>query len=92
MLDRRLLGWGLFFILVGAIPLATRAGLIDPELVSRWPSLWPLLLVAWGLGLLLRRTPVEWIGGALSVIRVRADGRRRARVRLRGPAGHVRVR
>lgn len=67
MLDRRLLGWGLFFILVGAIPLATRAGLIDSAVVGRWPSLWPLLLVAWGVGLLLQRTPLEWIGGALSV-------------------------
>jgi hypothetical protein len=65
-LDRRLLGWGLFFILVGAIPLATRAGLLDPAIVGRWPSLWPLLLIGWGLGLLLRRTPVEWIGGALT--------------------------
>ena len=67
MLDRRLLGWGVFFILVGAIPLATRAGLLDQAVVGRWPSLWPLLLVAWGVGLLLRRTPLEWIGGALSV-------------------------
>lgn len=67
MLDRRLLGWGLFFILVGAVPLSTRAGLVDPAIVSRWPSLWPLLLVAWGVGLLLRRTRLEWIGGGLSV-------------------------
>ena len=25
-IDRRLLGWGVFFILVGAIPLAVRGG------------------------------------------------------------------
>lgn len=66
--DRRLLGWGAFLILVGAVPLAVRAGLVDEQLVADWPSLWPLLLVAWGLGLLLRRTPIEWIGGALSAI------------------------
>ena len=66
--DRRLLGWGLFFIIVGAIPLATRAGALDPELVGKWPSLWPLLLIGWGLGLLLRRTPVEWVGGAVAAI------------------------
>jgi LiaF transmembrane domain len=64
--DRRLLGWGLFFILVGAIPLATRFGYLDPAIVGRWPSLWPLLLVGWGLGLLLRRTPIDWIGGAIA--------------------------
>lgn len=66
--DRRLLGWGAFFILVGAISLALRFGLIEEQLVARWPSLWPLLLIAWGLGLLLRRTPIKWIGGALSAI------------------------
>ncbi|HET9852021.1 MAG TPA: hypothetical protein VFP56_05885 [Candidatus Limnocylindrales bacterium] len=67
-IDRRLLGWGMFFIIVGAIPLATRAGLLDPELVGQWPSLWPLLLIGWGFGLLLRRTPVEWIGGAIAAV------------------------
>lgn len=67
-IDRRLLGWGLFFIIVGAIPLATRAGYLDRELVGHWPSLWPLLLIGWGLGLLLRRTPIEWLGGAVAAI------------------------
>ncbi len=67
-IDRRLLGWGLFFILVGAIPLATRAGYLDPELVGRWPTLWPLLLIGWGVGLLLRGTPVDWIGGGIAAI------------------------
>ena len=67
-IDRRLLGWGLFFILVGAIPLATRAGYLDPELVGRWPTLWPLLLIGWGIGLLLRGTPIDWIGGGIAAV------------------------
>jgi hypothetical protein len=67
-IDRRLLGWGLFFILVGGIPLAVRANVLERELVGQWPLLWPLLLIAWGVGLLLRRTPVEWIGGAAAAI------------------------
>jgi hypothetical protein len=67
-LDRRLLGWGIFFILVGAIPLATRAGALDPAIMRAWPSLWPLLLIGWGIGLLLRRTPVEWLGGAITAV------------------------
>ena len=66
--DRRLLGWGLFFILVGAIPLATRAGVLDPELVGRWPTLWPLLLIGWGIGLLLRGSPIDWVGGGISAV------------------------
>lgn len=66
--DRRLLGWGCFFILLGGIPLATRSGLLDQQSVAQWPLLWPVLLIAWGAGLLLRRTPIEWLGGALAVV------------------------
>ena len=67
-IDRRLLGWGLFFIIAGAIPLAARFGALDPALVRGWFSLWPLLLVGWGIGLLLRRTPIEWLGGAVVAV------------------------
>jgi hypothetical protein len=67
-IDRRLLGWGAFFILVGGIPLAVRAGILDESLVSQWGQLWPLLLIGWGIGLLLRSTPVDWLGGALVAI------------------------
>lgn len=67
-IDRRLLGWGVFFILLGAIPLAVRAGYLAEEQVSNWLSLWPILLIGWGLGLLLRRTPIEWIGGGVTAL------------------------
>ena len=67
-IDRRLLGWGLFFIIAGSIPLLTRAGYLEANLVGRWPTLWPTLLIAWGLGLLLRRTPIEWVGGGITAI------------------------
>ena len=67
-LDRRLLGWGLFFILVGGIPLAIRAGVLDEALIADWPRLWPLLLIGWGVGLLLRNTPIDWIGGGITAI------------------------
>lgn len=66
-IDRRLLGWGLFLIIVGAIPLLVRGGYLDRDVIRDWPSLWPLLLIGWGLGLLLRRTPGELIGSAISV-------------------------
>jgi hypothetical protein len=66
--DRRLLGWGLFFIIVGAIPLLVRAGYLNVDQVRTWPTLWPILLIAWGLGLLLRRTPGEVLANALSVV------------------------
>jgi hypothetical protein len=67
-LDRRLVGWGLFFILLGAVPLLVRAGVIDGEAAGRWLLLWPLLLVGWGLGLVLRRTSIDWIGGAVTAV------------------------
>jgi hypothetical protein len=67
-IDRRLLGWGVFFVLTGAIPLAVRGGYLDEAQVSSWFLLWPLLLVGWGLGLLLRRTPIDWIGGAMAAV------------------------
>jgi hypothetical protein len=66
--DRRLLGWGLFFVLLGAVPLAVRAGLLSTDLVGRWPLLWPFLLIGWGLGLLLRARPGAWIGGLVTVL------------------------
>lgn len=66
--DRRLLGWGLFFVLLGAIPLVVRAGLLDKAIIGQWPLLWPVLLIGWGLGLLLRGTPLAVIGGAVSAI------------------------
>lgn len=42
--------------------------MLDEALGGRWPSLWPLLPIGGGLGLLLRRTPIDWIGGALTAI------------------------
>jgi hypothetical protein len=66
--DRRLLGWGIFFILLGGIPLAVKAGLLDEQVLGQWPLLWPVLLIGWGLGLILRNTPLAVIGGAVSAI------------------------
>ena len=66
--DRRLLGWGIFFVLLGAVPLAVRAGLLDKALIGQWALLWPVLLIGWGLSLLLRGTPLVLIGGAVSAI------------------------
>ncbi len=62
------MGWGAFFILLGAIPLALQQGYVDETLVARWFSLWPLLLIGWGLGLVLRQTPVEWLGGTITAL------------------------
>lgn len=65
-LNRSLLGWGIFFVLLGGIPLAVRQGLLSEATIEDAWRLWPLLLIAGGIGLLLRRTPFEILGGLLS--------------------------
>jgi hypothetical protein len=62
-INRRFLSWGVFFILVGAVPLAVQAGALSPDQVASWWSFWPLLIVGVGLGLVLGRTPLEFLGG-----------------------------
>jgi len=61
-LDRRLVGWGLILILIGAVPLAVNAGWLDQDVVSRWVDLWPLVIVAIGVSIVLSRTPAAWLG------------------------------
>lgn len=54
--NRGLLGWGVFFIIVGAVPLAVESGVLDESEVLRAWGLWPLILIGIGLGLMLQRT------------------------------------
>lgn len=62
-IDRGFLGWGVFLILLGGIPLAVNQGWLDASLVSRAWELWPLILVGIGISMLLRRTALEGLGG-----------------------------
>ena len=64
-IDKNLLGWGVFFIVVGAVPLAAQAGAIPATTLDRWWSFWPLILVGIGLGLILTRTAFESLGGII---------------------------
>ncbi len=66
--DRRALGWGVFLVIAGAIPLAVRAGILDQDMLVGWPSLWPLLLIGAGLGMVFRRTPLHLLGGTILVL------------------------
>jgi Domain of unknown function (DUF5668) len=63
-----LLFWGLFFLLLGALPLLVRAGLLDPNLLADMWRLWPLLLVALGIALILGRTSFGLLGTALAAV------------------------
>ncbi len=63
--NRGLLGWGVFFLALGGVPLAVRGGVIDAETARRSLELWPLLLIGVGLGLALRHTVLDVFGGVV---------------------------
>jgi hypothetical protein len=69
-IDRRFLNWGVFFILLGAIPLGVQANVLDRDVVARSWQLWPLLIIAAGAGLLLRRTALDFAGGLIAAATV----------------------
>ena len=64
--DRRFLNWGIFFIALGMVPLLVQQGVVSRSLASDAWRLWPLVIVGIGIGLLLRRTPVEFAGGLVT--------------------------
>jgi hypothetical protein len=64
-ISRSFVGWGVFFILVGAIPLAVDGGSLTRDQVVDWWRFWPVLLIGVGLGLILRKTPLGGLGGLL---------------------------
>ena len=61
--NRGLLGWGVFFIVAGAVPLAVQSGLVNADVVRNFWQLWPLILIGIGLGLILQRTKAAFLGG-----------------------------
>jgi len=63
---RRYLGWGVFLVCLGIVPLAFQLGWIDAAALSFIIRLWPLIVIAIGLGIVLRRTPYHAVGGVLA--------------------------
>ena len=64
-INRGLLGWGVFLVLAGAVPLAVRAGYLTADQLRDVGSLWPLILIGAGIGILLARTRLAFVGGLL---------------------------
>lgn len=64
-IHRDLAGWGVFFVVAGGVPLAVQTGLLDPAVLDRWWTFWPLILVGIGLGLIFTRTSLEMLGGLI---------------------------
>jgi hypothetical protein len=64
-INRSLLNWGVFLIALGGVPLAVQQGWAESGIAGDLWRVWPLILVGIGLGLILRWTPIAWLGGAL---------------------------
>lgn len=60
---RHWLNWGVFLIALGAMPLLVYWNVLDPSVVRDLVRLWPLVLIALGIGMILRFTPLAALGG-----------------------------
>ena len=63
--NRGLLGWGVFFIALGAVPIAVRGGVVGAGTASQAWQLWPMLLIGAGLALALRNTGWAAVGNVV---------------------------
>ena len=61
--DHRLFRAGVFLVLLGIPALLVQSGVVEANALASVPRLWPLVLIAIGVGLLLRFTPFATLGG-----------------------------
>jgi cell wall-active antibiotic response 4TMS protein YvqF len=66
--NRNLIGFGLFFIVFGAFLLGVRQGWIPTDIAERSWQLWPVLLVAAGLSIILAGRPGARLGGLVAAV------------------------
>jgi len=64
--NRRLLYWGVFLVTAGAVLLVAQSDAVGGDVVAQALRLWPVLVIALGIGLLLRRTRFGLAGGLLA--------------------------
>jgi hypothetical protein len=62
---RGLLFWALFLIPLGGLPLLVRAGVIDPGPLAEAWRLWPLILIAAGIAVIVARSRTALVGTVL---------------------------
>lgn len=73
-INRGLLFWGLALVIGGGVALAAQQGYIDREVLREAWRLWPLILVAIGLAIILGRTPFSWVGTVVAAVVVGIAG------------------
>ena len=66
--NSNLIGFGLFFIVFGTILLGVRQGWIPTDVAGRLWQLWPVLLIAGGLSMVLAGRPAARLGGLVAAV------------------------
>lgn len=64
--NRRFLYWGVFLVAIGGVLVVADLGRVDSATIADAMRLWPLVFVAIGLGIVLRRTSFSLPGGLLA--------------------------
>jgi hypothetical protein len=67
-MNRGLLFWGLGFLTAGIVALAIQQNYLDRDTMAGAWRLWPLILVALGVALIVSRTPFAWVGTILAAL------------------------
>lgn len=65
-LDRRIVNAGAFLVALGGVPLLVQVGALDSARVADAWRLWPVLLIAAGIGFILARTRLSGLGAFIS--------------------------
>lgn len=73
-INRGLLFWGLALITAGLVALAAMQGMIDKTVLADAWRLWPVVLIAIGLSIVLSRTPFAAVGTVIAALVVGIAG------------------
>jgi hypothetical protein len=65
-INRKFLYWGVFLVAIGAVLVAADLNGVDDTTLADWLRLWPLAILALGVGIVLRRTRFSVAGGMLA--------------------------
>ncbi len=65
-INRTFLYWGVFLVAMGAVLVAADLNGIDETIVLDWLQLWPIAILAIGVGIVVRRTRFNLAGGLVA--------------------------